>query len=340
MKDENNKVYTIAFIYASPTPHLRRKLWHTLEPGQLGGQRSWIAMGDFNSVSSAEEVSNPETYDLHRNANFNHWIFQEGLIDMGFNGGRFTWMRGKESDTFKGARLDRALGSSEWMDMFPDTSVTHLPMFGSDHAPIRVTTDTERDHHRRRFFFQATWPSHKSFGKVVSNNWNEGDSIMSNARHMADVLAKWNKNTFGNIHARKRKLLARIGGIQKAMANNCHNGLVHLNNKLQAELEEVLNQEELLWFQQSRENWIKSGDRNTKFYHLSTKVRQKRRRGYILKDTNGQVAKDYEESGSFLQEYFRNIFSGQETVGGTQNLEGAFPDIENAHWAELDCPVS
>lgn len=125
---------------------------------------------------------------------------------------------------------------------------------------------------------------------------------------MADVLTQWNKTTFGNIHARKRILMARLGSIQKAMAVSWHIGLVRLNRKLCTQLDEVLNQEELLWYERSRETWIQSSDRNTKIYHLSTNVRQKQKRGFILKDTTGREAGDFKESGKLLHNYFTNIF--------------------------------
>lgn len=180
--DGLGREYSIAFVYASPTPHLRRKLWDALSPECLGGKEPWLAIGDFNSVSSADEVSNPNTFALHRNANFNHWIFQEGLIDLGYNGARFTWMRGRESGTFRGARLDRALASSEWLDTFPDTSVTHMPMIESDHSPLLVTTERVEARPRSRFHFQAAWTTHARFEEVVSEAWNDNAIVMGTPR--------------------------------------------------------------------------------------------------------------------------------------------------------------
>lgn len=103
------------------------------------------------------------------------------------------------------------------------------------------------------------------------------------------------------------------------MAAVCHNGLVKLNKKLDADLEEVL-QQELLWYQRPRENWIHSGDRNTKFYHLSTKVRHNQKKGFIFEDTTSQEAENFEESGNFLHNYFTYIFSCQETDEYMQSL--------------------
>ena len=52
------------------------------------------------------------------------------------------------------------------------------------------------------------------------------------------------------------------------------------------EFNNTLVQEELLWFQKSREQWVKFGDRNTKFFHVQTLVRRKHNKihGLFLKD--------------------------------------------------------
>lgn len=122
-------------------------------------------------------------------------------------------MRDKEAGTFKGARLDRALGSLEWLDTFPDTSVTHMPMINSDHSPIMVTTRRGETKPTSRFHFQAARSTHERFEEVVSDVWNDNASVMVNTKNMDVVLSDWNRTTFGNIHAKKMKLIARIGRI-------------------------------------------------------------------------------------------------------------------------------
>lgn len=55
-----------------------------------------------------------------------------------------------------------------------------------------------------------------------------------------------NINHFGNIFKRKRRLLARIQGVQRIIADNATNRLIKLEKKLKKDLEKVLEQEELL----------------------------------------------------------------------------------------------
>ena len=64
----------------------------------------------------------------------------------------------------------------------------------------------------------------------------------------------WNRSHFGNIHHRKRRVLARIYGMQKALSNFPSSFLINLENQLQIELESILDQERDLWMLKSRIN--------------------------------------------------------------------------------------
>ena len=86
----------------------------------------------------------------------------------------------------------------------------------------------------------------------------------------------WNKNHFGNVFGKKRRLMARLRGIQKEMAVRPTASLIDLEKQLLRDLDTILNQELELWALKSRVNWLVQGDRNTSFYHISTLVRRKR----------------------------------------------------------------
>jgi hypothetical protein len=79
----------------------------------------------------------------------------------------------------------------------------------------------------------------------------------------------FNKEIFGSIKNRKYSIERRLKGIQKALENIDSASLVYLEHQLQKEYDTILFQEELLWYQKSRDNWIKLGDRNTRFFPCS-----------------------------------------------------------------------
>lgn len=65
---------------------------------------------------------------------------------------------------------------------------------------------------------------------------------------------KFNKEVFGNIFRRKRHLEARLRGVQRRLEEVDSARFCLLEKELQDEYNKVLYQEELLWYQKSREN--------------------------------------------------------------------------------------
>ena len=82
--------------------------------------------------------------------------------------------------------------------------------------------------------------------------------------------------------------MARLGGIQEALADCPLVSLGDLERKLQGDLCCVLSQEEELWALKSRVNWMLFGDRNTFFYHISTLVRRKRNSITTIMSNSGE----------------------------------------------------
>ncbi|XP_019184862.1 PREDICTED: uncharacterized protein LOC109179839 [Ipomoea nil] len=310
VKESNQHPWWFAAVYGSPTHHLRRRLWQDLRRSTRGIVGPWIAAGDFNSVLSKSETSNYSSFSSCRSSDFANWILEEGLVDMGFSGPKLTWVKDGHSDFIKGARLDRALCSTEWRVQFPEASMTHLARFSSDHAPLLVRLN--EDNSRRKeapFVFQAAWLTHADIHNVVANAWDTGKTLMENTGTLAATLSTWNKETFGNVFKRKKTLASRISGIQKCLATSYHKGLVKLDLKLREELEVTLQQEELIWFQKSREEWICLGDRNTAYYHAATTIRKARAPVQALLDDNGVWITQDSELKSHVRNFYLNLFT-------------------------------
>ncbi|KAF7842623.1 putative ribonuclease H protein At1g65750 family [Senna tora] len=91
--------------------------------------------------------------------------------------------------------------------------------------------------------------------------------------------------------------------------DTCINGrLLKLEGELRKDLNETLAQEEMLWFQKSREQWVKHGNKNTKFFHAQTVVRRKRNKIEGLVLSNGDWCTDEVKLEDEAVEYFTNMF--------------------------------
>ncbi|KAK8596928.1 hypothetical protein V6N12_065406 [Hibiscus sabdariffa] len=80
--------------------------------------------------------------------------------------------------------------------------------------------------------------------------------------------------------------MAHIRGIKCANGFSSGLSLRELEDSLKQEHNEVLKQEETLWFKCSQSDWIMDGDRNTKYYHRVTGER--RNRCSMIKLGNGK----------------------------------------------------
>lgn len=114
----------------------------------------------------------------------------------------------------------------------------------------------------------------------------------------------WNKNCFGNVHHKKRRVVARIYGVQKALVAHPNTDLINLEKQLHQELDLLLNQERDIWALKSRINWMIQGDRNTSFFHVSTLARRKRNHIVVVMDDMGNWLTEERE----VMKHFRHGF--------------------------------
>ncbi|XP_074308415.1 uncharacterized protein LOC141643244 [Silene latifolia] len=92
--------------------------------------------------------------------NFWDTIDDCGLRDMAFEGYEFTFDNGQEGDTNRQSRLDRAMMSEGWLDIFPYARFVHLNREWSYHALIKVVFDMRlevNDKSGKIFRFEEIW---------------------------------------------------------------------------------------------------------------------------------------------------------------------------------------
>ena len=81
--------------------------------------------------------------------------------------------------------------------------------------------------------------------------------------------------------------------------------------EVQLRLKLLLEQEEIIWVQRARANWLKHGDRNTNFFHHFASHRKRRNMVRALVDDQGVKHEDIEKMREMVQHYFVNLFSSE-----------------------------
>jgi hypothetical protein len=71
--------------------------------------------------------------------------------------------------------------------------------------------------------------------------------------------------------------------------------------RIQSEIEQLLEMEDMKWKQRAKRNWFSQGDRNTQFFHAWANFRRKKNRIGSIVDTEGTLwSKPEEVGGAFV----------------------------------------
>jgi hypothetical protein len=105
-------------------------------------------------------------------AGFRDFIFDTGLIDLGFKGPTYTWTNKPNSSKALHIRLDRVIASPTWCNIFPETCVNHMPRTRrSDHALIMLRT-REGTKGGGKFRIEHWWMENETFQVAWEVDWS------------------------------------------------------------------------------------------------------------------------------------------------------------------------
>ena len=110
----------------------------------------------------------------------------------------------------------------------PSAEIHHLLRVKSDHCPIMLNTDPPEPKPPKPFCFEHMWLTDPTFLSLVKDIWQASELIPSASSFLSrfprrlDALTEnirsWNKTHFGNVFHHKTCLIARLRGIQVALA--------------------------------------------------------------------------------------------------------------------------
>ena len=125
-------------FYGNPETNRRPESWAKLKFLKNSSSLPWLVIGDFNEIIGLSEKEGGHTRPKRQMELFLEVINFCALKDLGYVGPKFTWLF-QQRDGFQiRERLDRALGSSDWLVLFPRASLHHLSSLISDHSPLSL----------------------------------------------------------------------------------------------------------------------------------------------------------------------------------------------------------
>ncbi|WMV30203.1 hypothetical protein MTR67_023588 [Solanum verrucosum] len=313
--------YIKTFVYAKCKEYLRKPLWDKLlHFADTRDATPWCTVGDFNVITNTDEKLGGIPYNMKKSIEFIGVIEACGLMDLGFNGPRFTWSNQRGINFRIWKRLDRAMVNDRWLQIMPHTNITHLPSVGSDHCPLLMEMNVRPENHIKYFRFLNCWADQPAFVETVTNCWNrpiEGHPMWTfhqKMKRLASTLSAWSKMQFGDIYAKVKDYEERV---RVAEEDLIHNNTEEQRTKLHginAEYIKFMKLEDSILKQKTQLQWFKEGDGNSKYFHAL--IRGRRRRLFIhkiLKDNDEWVQGDYHIAQAAC-EHFQNIFTGEEKL--------------------------
>ncbi|KAI9080045.1 hypothetical protein K1719_037978 [Acacia pycnantha] len=205
-------------VYANPCEQQRQQTWNSLHSLAREIFEPWLVAGDFNEIKTPLEQKGGGRVSETRCKKFNEWIQNCSLLDLETSGPFFTWKGPKWEGlerVFK--RLDRCLCNVRWFKTFEDAEVRVIPRVGSDHHPllIKMVMDPARAG-IRNFRYEVAWQMHGEFKEFLQCSWREEEDLNATLILLQQDLKQWNKDVFGRIESRKRRILNRLNGIQQS----------------------------------------------------------------------------------------------------------------------------
>jgi exonuclease III len=318
-------------IYGNPETAKRKETWALMRHLATFSPKPWLCMGDFNEIINLSEKWGAITRANGQMEAFRRTLEDCQLCDLGYKGEKYTWNNGRHGAQFTKERLDRVVANSEWRKLYDAMEVEVLANRSSDHHPILVKLNEHKNFARKKerlFRMEAAWSLRPDFKEAVLSGWatstNAENGWATVKRKMGKckrTIQVWVRKNVGAVEDLIKSKTKKLEVIQKgAVGNNREE-----EKTLRGEIDGLLEQEEIKWRQRANEEWLKNGDRNTKYFHAC--ATQRRRKNMIdqILDGGGQTCNTAESIEDAFVRYYADLFTSASPV----NLEACISAINS-----------
>ncbi|XP_021994822.1 uncharacterized protein LOC110891434 [Helianthus annuus] len=313
----DKKVIFCSIVYASNSYITRRDLWsHLIRHKILVGNQPWILMGDFNSALNLEDKSMGSFNISASMRDFQECVNQLQVADIKSIGFHFTWTQKPKKGVGLLKKIDRAMSNIQFVSDYPEAVAMFQPYRVSDHCPciLRINKTVRRKASSFKF---ANFLVYKpGYLDVVKNNWDLAISGVHQFRLVKKLRALKSPLRSllfkqGNLHKKVEELRGKLDAIQRDVEKDPFNENARREEVAATRaFQEACLDEERFLKQKSKVAWLRAGDANSKFFHLSLKSRNHRTRIEGITDVNGMFCEGQAVPEAFVN--FYETFLGSE----------------------------
>ena len=156
------------------------------------------------------------------------------------------------------------------------------------------------------------WETHETWRDRITQSWGQEQQLVTmeglreKLRAISSNLGRWNRETFGSVRKEIKHLNSELHRLRGEPARV---GPTHAELKISERLVELYHREEMMWRQRSRIEWLASGDKNTRFFHMRASQRRKKNMIKALSNSLGAMIDDKVALKDMVSAFYKDLYS-------------------------------
>jgi hypothetical protein len=264
-------------------------------------------MGDFNDLLSNEEKRSRVDHPPWRIRGFREAVQHSGLIDLHLIGYPFTWVKGRGGQDMKEERIDRAMATQAWCEVFHLHQLHNVVSHRSDHFPILLKLhEIPRRKVIKEFRFENAWLMEDDFADVVVEGWERSldSDVLSRLGRCTEAMNEWGRK----LRHKYRDAIDECREEMERLRGSMQNSQVSRYEEVRNKMGVLLAQEEAFWKQRSKVYWLKEGDTNSRFFHAMASTRRRRNNIMTMQMEEGEIVTAQQDICGVASNYFAKLF--------------------------------
>ncbi|KAK6131598.1 hypothetical protein DH2020_034612 [Rehmannia glutinosa] len=193
------------------------------------------------------------------------------------------------------------------------------------------------------FRFKKMWLQDESCKPFVRDAWdsqlstNSPEHIKGKLQQLGQSLMAWEASHFGSITKQLDTERTRLAKIQAQPPTSIN---IVSAKELEKKITTLMQREETMWFQRSRVNWLRDGDKNTAFFHRVASGRKLRNSIDRIQDIDGYWKEEHNDIAGVFQRFYANLFNSTADLNPNGVLDAVNSGIPDELKTEIGAPFT